>query len=322
MCAQFRRMSVQPSKLRVIGYMTLNFVSSVCIIWVNKITMNRGFKWTVTLTALHFLYTFLGLELCARQGMFEKKKLSIRSVVPISAAFCGFVVFNNLSLQYNAVGTYQLMKVLTTPVVVALQFFLYSMNTPFMQMLSLVPVIVGVTLATVSHVETNFAGTVFGILGIVSTSMYQIWVKTQQEALKCSPQQLLYYQAPVSGAMIVLIIPFCENIFGKDGLLALKWSWPLFVWVNISAFLAFLVNLSIFLVIGKTSPVTYNVLGHGKLCVILASGYVLFREPFNFRNILGVLLTVAGIIWYTHLKSLPQQARRPAAGSSDVKKEK
>ena len=88
-------------------------------------------------------------------------------MVPISAAFCGFVVFNNLSLQYNAVGTYQLMKVLTTPVVVALQFLLYSMNTLFMQMLSLVPFIVGVTLATVSHVETNFVGTVFGILGIV-----------------------------------------------------------------------------------------------------------------------------------------------------------
>ena len=32
-----------------------------------------------------------------------------------------FVVFNNLSLQYNSVGFYQLMKVLTTPVVVVLQ---------------------------------------------------------------------------------------------------------------------------------------------------------------------------------------------------------
>lgn len=34
---------------------------------------------------------------------------------------CRFVVFNNLSLQYNTVGFYQLMKVLTTPVVVVLQ---------------------------------------------------------------------------------------------------------------------------------------------------------------------------------------------------------
>lgn len=35
-------------------------------------------------------------------------------------------MFNNLSLQYNTVGFYQLMKVLTTPVVVVLQVRLGS----------------------------------------------------------------------------------------------------------------------------------------------------------------------------------------------------
>ena len=38
---------------------------------------------------------------------------------------------------------------------------------------------------------------------------------------------------------------------------------PLLISVTfLSSILAFLVNLSIFLVIGKTSPVSYNVLGH------------------------------------------------------------
>ena len=39
--------------------------------------------------------------------------------------------------------------------------------------------------------------------------------------------------------------------------------------VFISSILAFLVNLSTFLVIGKTSPVSYQVLGHSKLVVII-----------------------------------------------------
>lgn len=37
-----------------------------------------------------------------------------------------FVVCNNLSLQYNTVGFYQLMKVMTTPVVVVLQVSLWG----------------------------------------------------------------------------------------------------------------------------------------------------------------------------------------------------
>jgi hypothetical protein len=42
-------------------------------------------------------------------------------VTDAGLAHSRFVVFNNLSLQYNSVGFYQLMKVLTTPVVVLLQ---------------------------------------------------------------------------------------------------------------------------------------------------------------------------------------------------------
>ena len=39
----------------------------------------------------------------------------------------------NLSLQYNAVGMYQHMKVLTTPTIVAIQFVLYGISLPTLQ---------------------------------------------------------------------------------------------------------------------------------------------------------------------------------------------
>lgn len=49
-------------------------------------------------------------------------------VFPITAAFCAFVVFNNLSLQANGVSFYQLMKILTTPAVVVLQLLFYDVS--------------------------------------------------------------------------------------------------------------------------------------------------------------------------------------------------
>nr|GMD28323.1 UDP-xylose transporter 3 [Ipomoea batatas] len=57
---------------------------------------------------------------------------------------------------------------------------------------------------------------------------------------------------------------------------------------NSVGFYQFPVNFSTFLVIGKTSPVTYQVLGHLKTCLVLAFGYVLLRDPFSWRNILGI----------------------------------
>ena len=69
-----------------------------------------------------------------------------------------------------------------------------------------------------------------------------------------------------------------------------------------SAVLALLVNLSIFMVIGKTSPIAYNVLGHFKLCVILASGFVFFGEEANPVKVTGTIMTVIGVVLYTHLQ--------------------
>ncbi len=68
-------------------------------------------------------------------NLFEPVKIPARKVAPMCAAFCGFVVFNNLSLQYNPVGVYQLLKVLTTPVIVVLQ----KATLPTSQMLALIP---------------------------------------------------------------------------------------------------------------------------------------------------------------------------------------
>merc|ERR1719183_1334510 len=69
-----------------------------------------------------------------------------------------------------------------------------------------------------------------------------------------------------------------------------------------SAGLAFLVNLSIFLVIRYTSPLSYNILGHMKLATILISGFVLFGEAVDLSRMLGAALTCAGVVAYTHVK--------------------
>lgn len=68
-------------------------------------------------------------------------------------------------------------------------------------------------------------------------------------------------------------------------------------------------NFSTFLVIGKTSPVTYQVLGHLKTCLVLAFGYVLLRDPFSWRNILGIVIAMLGMILYSYCCSIESQQK-------------
>ncbi len=100
------------STLVIVGCMMLNFWSAVLIIWTNKFVMLHGFRWASILTWMHFVASWVGLELCHRFfNVFEPKYVPTMSVGPLVCAFIAFVIFNNLSLQYNTVGVYQLLKV-------------------------------------------------------------------------------------------------------------------------------------------------------------------------------------------------------------------
>merc|ERR1719498_2280711 len=145
----------EASLLQTTAAMAANFSVSVSVVWLNKFVYMGGFKYNMTMTALHFFVTYLGLEICAVYGFFERKYISLRKVMPISLAFCGFVVFNNLSLEHNLVGVYQLWKVMTTPCIPVLQLVFYNAKFTMIELLALVPVCFGVIIATSADLQSN-----------------------------------------------------------------------------------------------------------------------------------------------------------------------
>ena len=114
----------------IIGFL-INFVSSPLIVFMNKWAYRSSNITGYTLTCIHFIMTSLLLTLCLAFKVFEFKEIKIIKVLPLSITFCGFVVFNNLSLQFNTVGTYTVLKTLTTPVIIGIHFFFYHRRTSF-----------------------------------------------------------------------------------------------------------------------------------------------------------------------------------------------
>ena len=103
-----------------------NIILSIAIVLINKwIYTHHGFP-NLTMTCTHFVFTTIGLIICSRFGVFRVKALPISHMLPLSLTFCGFVVFTNLSLQSNTVGTYQLVKVMTTPCIILIQSNFYK----------------------------------------------------------------------------------------------------------------------------------------------------------------------------------------------------
>lgn len=61
------------------------------------------------------------------------------------------------------------------------------------------------------------------------------------------------------------------------------------------------VSLSTFLVIGATSSLTYNVVGHIKTVIILMGGCMFFGDEMPLKKLAGISVAMLGIIWYSQV---------------------
>jgi solute carrier family 35, member E3 len=296
--------SADPSNAEVAAVIAFNFFSSTGIVSANKLVFNAGFTYATTLTFVHFVSTFVGLLLLARMGMYVPKRLDIRKASKLALAGMGFVVFSNLSLQYNSVGFYQVMKHMTVVGVVIIEALLFRkfLAREFWGAISCV--CIGVVITGATDFKLNLVGTIYAILNILCTSFYQIWCGSLQKSLDANPLQLQLYIAPLSALFIIPVVPLFDNWFpgSPDSIFNVVITQSLLRNIILTGVLALCVNISIFLLIGKTSAVTYNIAGNGKTAFLLTADFLFFGRPFLVSNIIGLGTTLFGVIWYTRLK--------------------
>ncbi|MEW5305942.1 MAG: hypothetical protein WDW36_008452 [Sanguina aurantia] len=202
---------------------------------------------------------------------------------------------------------------MVAPTVMALEFVMLGKSRSRLMVASVVVVCLGVTYATItdSVVVQNLTGLTVGLLSTLVTALYQLLAGSKQKDLKANSSQLLLAYTPQAIAILAVLVPFADEVGfsspSPDTLLGFNYTVAAVAAIVISAFLGILVSLSTFLLIGATSSLTYNVVGHIKTVIIFIGAYVVFNESMPFARMLGISVTAVGIIWYTYLNSLPSK---------------
>ncbi|KAM0821715.1 hypothetical protein ACQ4PT_072005 [Festuca glaucescens] len=292
-------------QLGTVGALGLSVVSSVSIVICNKALMSSlGFTFATTLTSWHLLVTFCSLHVALWMKFFEHKAFDSRTVM-------GFGVLNgisigllNLSLGFNSVGFYQMTKLAIIPCTVILETLFFRKKFSRTIQISLSVLLLGVGVATVTDLQLNAVGSILSLLAIITTCIAQIMTNTIQKKFKVSSTQLLYQSCPYQSLTLFLIGPFLDGFLTNQNVFAFNYTSQVVFFIVLSCLISVSVNFSTFLVIGKTSPVTYQVLGHLKTCLVLTFGYVLLHDPFSWRNILGILIAVVGMVLYSYFCSI------------------
>jgi solute carrier family 35 protein E3 len=322
--------SQQAAWVKPLAYASLNIAAASGIVFANKMVFaNFGFRFTVALTWVHTAVTWLGMRLMLRAGMFPAKILPPARVAPLAAAFVGYIVLCNLSLNLNTVGFYQIMKIAVAPTVLAMESVAYRRKPERRIAMSVGVVCLGIAIATLTdaQVTANAKGAMVGVAATLVTALYQLWVGTKQRELGASSMQLLHQYTPQATLMMGALVPLMEPVGwrhlvggggGADGgafegggalsshgdgtLLGYHYTPQAVAAILFSAGLGLLVSLSTFLVIGATSSLTYNVVGHLKTVIILTGGCLLFGDQMPGSKLAGLGVAMAGIVWYSHIK--------------------
>jgi solute carrier family 35 protein E3 len=300
--------------------MLANMVSVVgCVVLIKAVYQAPyNFTYANTILTVHFLTTASLVNLAALCGFHTPKRLPLMQYVMLSVAQVGSVALVNLSLLYNSVGMYQVLKFCNIPVICLVEFVflrtVYSLET----YLALVGIVIGVCMTTATEIKFSGLGLGFGLAGTVATAAYQVLNKNIQKDFEVNAMQLLQYESWFTAFWSFLLALVADD----SGLSHYEWTGGAVALIGLGGLCAFGVNVTCYLVIGRTSPVTYGVTGHIKTLAILLFGYMVLHQPFSPYNLCGVVIAFSGMVYYSYIKLKEQKEQIQAAEASDSKTDK
>ncbi|KAJ6843381.1 UDP-galactose transporter 2-like [Iris pallida] len=294
------------------GAWGMNVVSSVGIIMANKQLMSPngyGFSFATTLTGFHFSVTALVGWVSNAAGISVSKQVPLWELLWFSIVANLSITAMNLSLMLNSVGFYQISKLSIIPVVCMMEWILNNKHYSRRVIVSVVVVAFGVGVCTVTDVEINLKGFLCACVAVFCTSLQQITIGSFQKKYSIGSFELLSKTAPIQAASLLLFGPFIDYYLNGNSLLKYNFSTGATLFILLSCALAVFCNMSQYLCIGRFSATTFQVLGHMKTVCVLILGWILFDSALTFKNILGMLLAVVGMIIYSWAVESEKQAK-------------
>ncbi|KAM7507739.1 hypothetical protein LguiA_018192 [Lonicera macranthoides] len=283
---------------------------NVTVIIMNKwIFQKLDFKFPLSVSSIHFICSAIGAYLVIK--VLKLKPLITvepedrwKRIFPMSFVFCINIVLGNVSLRYIPVSFMQTIKSFTPATTVILQWLVWRKYFDWRIWASLVPIVGGILLTSITELSFNMFGFCAALFGCLATSTKTILAESLLHGYKFDSINTVYYMAPF--ATMILAVPALL----LEGAGVLEWFRTTpdllssLVIIFGSGVMAFCLNFSIFYVIHSTTAVTFNVAGNLKVAVAVTCSWLIFRNPISPMNAFGCAVTLVGCTFYGYVRQM------------------
>ncbi|KAK8017623.1 hypothetical protein PG993_013949 [Apiospora rasikravindrae] len=289
------------------------FFSNLTILFNKWLFDNAGFRYPVILAWWHMTFATLATQFLARTTTHLDNRHSVkmtrpfylRAVVPIGLLYSGSMVCSNLVYLYLNVAFIQMLKVLpmkaASPFSTLVIAWMWGQEHPTTPMiLKILVIVLGVLVASAGEIQFSWIGFFYQLGGLVFESIRVVMIQALMSGddnagrRNMDPLVSLYYYAPVCAV---------ANFF-----VAWATEWPTFAWsdfigagpwmVVLNGLVAFLLNVSSVMLIGKTSGLVLHLTGILKNILLVVASVFIWGTAISPLQILGYGTALTGFVFY------------------------
>ncbi|XP_006609224.1 GDP-fucose transporter 1 [Apis dorsata] len=296
------------------------WIISILTVFINKVLLSSH---TINLDAPLFItwcQCIISLNICVILSNLSKwfpryikfpsgnpyTKETLKKVLPLSLLFIGMIATNNLCLKYVDVAFYYIGRSLTTVFNVIFTYFMLDQKTSTNCIACCAFIVIGFWLGVdQEHVAGSLSvlGTIFGVLGSLTLSLYSIHMKQVLSTLNQDIWLLSYCNNAYS---IIIFLPLIilngEHItvynYDKIG------SFYFWLVMIIGGICGFAIGYATALQIKVTSPLTHNISGTAKACVQTILATYWFNEKKSFMWWISNFIVLSASAIYAKLRQL------------------
>ncbi|KAJ5653899.1 sugar phosphate/phosphate translocator [Penicillium lividum] len=286
-------------------YIALWIALSSSVILFNKwVLFTAHFNYPIFLTTWHMVFATAMTQILARCTTILDSRHNVpmnpatyvRAIVPIGIMFSLSLICGNVAYMYLSVSFIQMLKA-TNAVVTLLATWAFGIAPANYKTLGNVGIIVvGVVIASFGEIQFDMIGFLIQVGGIIFEALRLVMVQRllSSAEFKMDPLVSLYYYAPACAVANGVVTLFTDlprmgmaDIYGL-GIMTLI----------VNALVAFMLNASVVLLIGKTSAVVLTMAGILKDILLVCASMMIFRDPVTPLQFFGYSIALAGLCYY------------------------
>lgn len=260
---------------------------------------------TLCMVQLAVLTCFLGpslavvsVEPCPRLG----KRLYLTTILPLALGKLLATFSAYLSVLRVPVSYAHTIKAMMPFFTVMLSIVVMKERHPVKVYLSLLPIVVGVLIATVTEVNFDLTGMVAALVATLTFALQNIYSKKCMKDVQIHHLRLLLLLSQIS---CFVLLPIW--LYTDAWTISLKAheiqnvGWLLFA-LPLNGVLNFAQNIVAFSMISAVSPVSYSVANATKRIVVIGASLLFLQNPITAFNLCGMLTAISGVALYNKTK--------------------